>query len=73
MGQTNKDILAYLSFIKNGEWDEIFKVIKNKESINTEEIEETIKKISTQYVSLVDDNYPISFKRKLNKPPFILF
>ena len=73
MGQTNKDILAYLSFIKNGEWDEIFKVIKNKESINTGEIEDTINRITTDFITLVDDNYPISFKRKLNKPPFVLF
>lgn len=73
MGRTNKDILAYLSYIKEGEREEIFKVIKNKERLNFDDMEETLAKISTNYVSLVDEIYPISFKRKLNKPPFILY
>lgn len=73
MSKSNKSILAYLSYLKDGDWDEIFKVIKNKESINVEEIDDKLSLLTTKYVTLVDEDYPLSFKRKLNKPPFVLF
>lgn len=53
----------------NGDWDAIFKVIRNKEYIDEDFSLEGID--PSKYVTLLDEDYPQDLKQSY-KPPFVL-
>lgn len=67
-----EEILVYLSIIHNGDWNKIYKDILDKKPINKELIKDVLKDIDSNYITLLDKNYPISLK-SIFKPPFVLF
>lgn len=68
-----RDVLAYLALKHKGDWDLIYKDIHDRVSIaNEEEALKEISKIKSNYVTILDDDYPRCLKVNY-KPPFILF
>lgn len=67
-----RDILIYFAIKYNGEWQKIFDAIKNKESIDDEEILKQVEKVKNQSITLIDEDYPERLKNVF-KPPFVLF
>lgn len=67
-----RDILAYLSIKYNGDWDQIYAAIKNKEKIDEKQLHELLSNNQSQFYTLIDDQYPASLKN-IYKPPFVLF
>lgn len=69
---TGNEILLYLSIKYQGNWDDIFTAIKNKESITKQDIIDAKNSISCNYITLLDEKYPKQLKN-IYKPPFVLF
>lgn len=69
-----KDLLVYLSYIYEGDWDKIYNSIQARDAINVSEDEILIakSKISSKYITILDDEYPYYLKQ-ITKPPFVLF
>lgn len=67
-----REILVYFAYIFDGDWDQIYKAIKEKRKINFNDVEELIKKEERNYITLLDDRYPQCL-RNIYKPPFVLF
>lgn len=69
------EILLYLAAKYKGEWNRIYKAIKEKENILEEEFNNLIKSIKQdnfKFVSIIDKEYPKQLLN-INKPPFVLF
>ncbi|MGX9357740.1 DNA-processing protein DprA [Mycoplasma sp. 773] len=69
------EILLYFIFKYKGDWNDVYKAIKNKEEIKEEEFDTFKFKIhekNKKIITILDDEYP---KQLLNitKPPFVLF
>ena len=69
---TGKEILLALSYKYNGDWDKIYDAIKRKEKIDDDFLENALKSINSNYVTIVDDEYPTVLK-DIYKPPFVLY
>ena len=52
----------------NGDWDAIYKVLRNKEYIDVELSLEGVD--TSKYVTLLDEDYPQDLKQSY-KPPFV--
>ena len=67
-----RDILGCLAYKYNGDWDLIYETIKDKKKISDESIDEFNKANKDNFITIIDENYPDSFKN-LRHPPFVLF
>ena len=67
-----EDILVYLSFIHKGNWEKIYSDITNKEKIDKEKVSKVIKEINSNYITILNPNYPECLKY-IFKPPFVLY
>lgn len=67
-----RDALLALTLKYEGKWEEIYRAIKEKERPDIDLVAEYHKKSKTDFVTLVDKNYPSVFKT-MSKPPFLLF
>lgn len=68
-------VLIYFAIKYNGDFKKIFSALKNHEEIPEKELEEINNKIENKEINaitLLDENYPNSFKR-LYHPPFVVF
>lgn len=67
------DILIYFYEKYDGDWDEIYKAINQKERVNYGEAREFLKdyKDKYDYVTIIDNSYPDEYKGNY-KPPFVL-
>ena len=65
-------ILIYFAIKYAGSWDLIYKALEEKEEINIPELEDSLLKIKSKCITLLDDEYPICFKT-VEKPPFVIF
>ena len=67
------DILIYFYEKYDGDWDEIYKAINQKERVNYGEAIEFLKdyKDKYDYVTIIDNSYPDEYKGNY-KPPFVL-
>lgn len=72
MIHTAREIILALSYHCEGEWEKIYNILKTKEKISDEDILRYNQKNKAQYISIIDSNYPIKFKRNY-KPPFIIY
>ncbi len=72
MATRGRDILIYLSVKYGGEWDDIYKAIREKEKINFDLIKEAVDKCKANTITIIDDDYP-SYLKNIYQPPFVLF
>ena len=67
-----RDILVYLSFKYQGQFEKILAAVKAKEEIKEEDINNTLKKINANYITILDSDYPVSLKQ-MYMPPFVIY
>lgn len=65
-------VLIYLLIKNDFNWNKTFNDLKNRISIDTNKINEIIKRIDFEYISIISPNYP-KYLTKVYKPPFELF
>lgn len=66
------EILLYLSYKYKGNWELIYKALETKEIINEDLAKKIHQKFKNNYLTILDENYPMSLK-KIYKPPFVIF
>jgi DNA processing protein len=67
------DLLAYLSYKHQGDWNKIFADLKNKDiSYSNDEVRDTLNKISTNFITFLDEEYPKELKHS-HQPPFVIY
>lgn len=66
-----EDVIRYFSFVCGGDWEEIYKSIKERKEITNKGIEKVNKEIGKS-ITLVDGRYPKSLREK-GKPPFVCY
>lgn len=73
-GVPSRELLIYLNIHYKGSWSEIMKHISNREEIiSAEEFYDVMSKIDpTDFVTLVDEDYPAELK-SLIRPFFVLY
>lgn len=71
MGELEK-VLLYFSFKYNGNFDDIYRAVVNKEIINEEYLYDKLKDLKCRYTTIVSSDYPEPLK-SVNCPPFVLF
>ncbi|MGL5358042.1 MAG: DNA-processing protein DprA [Metamycoplasmataceae bacterium] len=70
-----KYILIFFAIKYKGNFEKIYKALKDKEFVSIEEIEKIYDKIKNkeiQAITILDDEYPAGLK-EIYKPPFVLF
>jgi DNA processing protein len=72
MALKGKDIIVYLAVKYQGNWNAIYDAIKRKELVDEQLVLDTVSKIKSKYVAIIDQDYPEPLK-KIYKPPFVLF
>ena len=68
----SREILVYLSLKYRGDWDEIYSEISLHKEYDEEEVQKVVRKVKSNYVTIIDEDYPESLK-KMYKAPFVLF
>lgn len=67
------EVILYFALKYDGNWENIYSAIKQKEKFDQDLFNDLKKNLlNTDYVTLLDENYPNCFK-EIYKPPFILF
>lgn len=70
---SSRDLLACISYKRQGDWNKIFADLKNKDiSYSNDEVRDTINKISTNFITIFDEEYPQELKYS-HQPPFVLY
>lgn len=67
-----REILFYLSQKYNGDFEKIFDAIEAKEKVDNDLYKEYKDKFIGNYITILDDNYPESFKQ-MYRPPLLLY
>lgn len=67
-----REVLLTLSYSKKGDWDKIYAHIKDKIPLDENLKNEAFKNTHSNYVTIVDENYPNCLKQ-IHKPPFVLY
>ena len=73
MSFTAKSILGAIAFKCDGNWNEEFRILKEKIALSDEEVKNFSEKISTDYLYLTSGEYPRNFLNCLKCPPIVLF
>ena len=67
-----KNKLLFYALKYKGDWDRIITAINFEEEIDKEEFDVAFKKMNCKYITILDPEYPSSFKH-IHKPPLVLF
>lgn len=67
-----REIIIYLAMKYQGDWNQIYRAVKEKEMVDEATVKETIARLTCSAVTIIDEDYPSSLK-KIYKPPFVLF
>ncbi len=65
-------IILYYTLKNDGNWMGIYKSLEEKRKIEYAKIDEVFSSIDCSYISIIDNEYPNSFKT-IHKPPFGIF
>ena len=65
-------VLLYFSLKYNGDFQQIYDALQNKEPIDESLFKELKERIKCSYVTLLDEDYPKQLKQ-INNPPFVLY
>ena len=68
-----REIILALSYKYKGDYDRIIYDVKKGKDIENKLIYEAKKAIGKDYICILDEDYPKELKRKMFKPPIILF
>lgn len=71
VSQSRKVLLALVVKF-NSDWNQIYDFISNRININDKEIDELVKKVTCNYVCILDEEYPKHLLYYYH-PPFVLF
>ena len=52
-----RDILLYFSYKYKGDWQGIFTALQNKENVDEKEIDDIVKKVGNNYITILDEDY----------------
>ena len=66
------DILLTMSVIKDGEWDGIYRLLKEKVPLTDEQVREAYSRVKSSCLTLCDPEYPDGLK-EVEQPPLALF
>ncbi|UWD35365.1 DNA-processing protein DprA [Mycoplasma cottewii] len=67
-----RNILLFFALKYQYNWEKVFNALKDKEKISPETLENISNQLETDFISLVDRNYPKHLK-DIIRPPFVLF
>ena len=67
-----QEIIAYLAVKYRGQWEDIYDAIRRKEQLEEDDVREVVSNIKSNYLTIIDDQYPECLKR-IYQPPFCLF
>ena len=67
-----RDILLYFSYKYKGDWQGIFTALQNKENVDEKEIDDIVKKVGNNYITILDEDYP-SILKNIYCPLFVLY
>ncbi|MCI6357858.1 MAG: DNA-processing protein DprA [Erysipelotrichaceae bacterium] len=67
-----RDVLLYFSLKYIGDWDKIYSAIRNKEKFDENEYILLKSEVKSNYITMLDDEYPESLKN-IHKPPFVIY
>lgn len=67
-----RDILIYLAFKHEGDWDACVAGIRSHEHFDEEEYEKLLKTNGSKIITMLDDEYP-NYLKTMMKPPLVLF
>jgi len=67
-----RDLLIYLSVKYKGQFEKMFSAIKVKEKVEEEDVKKALKDLGSKAITILDKEYPESFKR-IHTPPLVLF
>lgn len=67
-----RELLIYLAIKYQGVWNDVYEAICHRENVNSNDVAESIATLKCQTLTILDDEYPSSFKA-IYHPPFVLF
>jgi DNA processing protein len=67
-----RDIIIHLAIKYDGDWNRIYEAIKAKEPASVAEVNESLGRLTSETLTIIDEDYPENLKR-IYKPPFVLF
>lgn len=67
-----RDLLLTLTIRYQGEWNSIYRALKEKEKVSQEEIYKAYSLIQCPFISILDEKFP-PYLSGFRRPPFILF
>lgn len=67
-----KKVLLFFSLKYRGNWDRIYCALEQKESVLKSEVNSVNEIITSDYLTIIDSNFPPALKRCSN-PPFVLY
>lgn len=70
--QKARNVLACISIQEEGNWYRIYRRVTEEDFPSDKEIEEALSKIKCNFITLVDEDYPLELKY-ISKPPFVIF
>ena len=70
---STKNVLGALAIKYDGQWEKMYESIKKKSFFSSEEVENYISKISTDYIFVTSSDYPRFFLTQLSCPPIVIF
>ena len=68
-----RDCILALSLLYAGDWDKIYQAIKKRDGDAVEEGLKLLSGIKSNYVTILDPDYPGALYKHCHKPPFVLY
>ena len=65
-------IINYFTYKYNGDWDNVYTAIKNKEKVELIDLEEFKEMDKVKFISIIDEKYPENYKT-IYMPPLTLY
>ncbi|PPE05400.1 DNA-processing protein DprA [Williamsoniiplasma lucivorax] len=66
------NVLLYFSLKYKGDWEKVYEALEKKEKITNAELKKIESKIDCNYLTIIDQYYPVNLKYSY-KPPFLLY
>ena len=66
-----QEIIAYLAVKYRGQWEDIYDAIRRKEQLEEEDVKEVVSNIKSNYLTIIDDQYPECLKRIYQRQSFL--
>ena len=67
-----REVLLYFSLLYKGDFNRIYKAVANKEKVDENKFKELKKNLKSQYITIIDEDYPKKLKC-ISAPPFVLY